>query len=763
MAASVPNILSSLGLSSDSTLEQILSKLIDYNLMTTDEIHNIQNISVKPLPNIVRNQADILKQRMYGIATDEDYGLPIVINRRMVLIRYILDKLNIKLDTLIDELENGDFIVNKATNDENGSNIKDTYETKADATTKNSTLNTKVDTLKSELENGSIIVKKAYNDSANNNIAQTYETKSDATTKNNAITRNVSTLKTDLGNGGFVVKKAETDGANNVIHTTYETKLDANAKLNSSKSYTDIKLDELKRTLLGDNYDELYDTFKEISDYIASDKTFAQEILNKIETNQRNIATNTNNIENNSLRINNLDSRVSLKANTSDVYPKTEVFTKTEIEKMLEDISSIGFVANDSPTIKESIKTVDESILDGKWIFTNEEYIQLFTGGYTTDFSFSDSFGNKFEEISFSTTGSSYLENGITYAKFSVSGITENGETKELFNPVNKTGLAYNENGVLKNSYYLIIPNTYLDISSYIGRFLTAICSKVEFKTSVSADEFVYNGEKVTTIKDLYKTEIDNSTLIGTWKFKTSELNYSNSKFDYDINVKDSLGNEFVRLASNGATSIGNLKYAPLLYGYLNNGSKKLLYDTNLEGFSTGLAFNEDGTFNEDYYLIFEEENADVLNTIQKLANKYDIFTTVENVNDIVDKKVAKLVNSAPETLDTLGELAQVLKENNTVVEALNSSITNKVDKVEGKQLSTNDYTNEEKTKLSNLENYDDTNLLARIVALEQSGGSGGSSLANQVFAVDEEGNRYEVYGVDKDGNKYLVTYTEVE
>ena len=46
------------------------------------------------------------------------------------------------------------------------------------------------------------------------------------------------------------------------------------------------------------------------------------------------------------------------------------------------------------------------------------------------------------------------------------------------------------------------------------------------------------------------------------------------------------------------------------------------------------------------------------------------------------------------------------------------SKIGDKVDKVEGKGLSTNDYTTAEKTKLAGLENYDDTELRSEIHAL---------------------------------------------
>ena len=45
-----------------------------------------------------------------------------------------------------------------------------------------------------------------------------------------------------------------------------------------------------------------------------------------------------------------------------------------------------------------------------------------------------------------------------------------------------------------------------------------------------------------------------------------------------------------------------------------------------------------------------------------------------------------------------------------------------KVDKVEGKGLSTNDYTTQEKTKLATLQNYDDTNISNRVTTLENAG-----------------------------------------
>ena len=72
--------------------------------------------------------------------------------------------------------------------------------------------------------------------------------------------------------------------------------------------------------------------------------------------------------------------------------------------------------------------------------------------------------------------------------------------------------------------------------------------------------------------------------------------------------------------------------------------------------------------------------------------------------NTYVDEKIAALVNGSPETLDTLNELAAALGSDPNFATTIATQMVNKVDKVEGKGLSTNDYTNDEKTKLAGIE-----------------------------------------------------------
>lgn len=68
-----------------------------------------------------------------------------------------------------------------------------------------------------------------------------------------------------------------------------------------------------------------------------------------------------------------------------------------------------------------------------------------------------------------------------------------------------------------------------------------------------------------------------------------------------------------------------------------------------------------------------------------------------------VDNKVAGLVDSAPGTLDTLNELAAALGDDPNFATTVANQIGTKVDKEDGKGLSTNDYTDTDKAKLEGI------------------------------------------------------------
>lgn len=98
--------------------------------------------------------------------------------------------------------------------------------------------------------------------------------------------------------------------------------------------------------------------------------------------------------------------------------------------------------------------------------------------------------------------------------------------------------------------------------------------------------------------------------------------------------------------------------------------------------------------------------------------------------NKIVTEQLSNIqVNDVPVTRDNIQELLSVLfagyeggggsvdLSNYYTKPETNTLLDNKVDKVDGKQLSTEDYTTDEKTKLESLHNYDDTIVKADIAS----------------------------------------------
>lgn len=92
---------------------------------------------------------------------------------------------------------------------------------------------------------------------------------------------------------------------------------------------------------------------------------------------------------------------------------------------------------------------------------------------------------------------------------------------------------------------------------------------------------------------------------------------------------------------------------------------------------------------------------------IYDLAAKFDAednnIKDTYSTKEYVTQKISKLVNSAPETLDTLNELAAALNNDSNFANTIITQLGTKVDKVEGKQLSTEDFTAALKTSLESL------------------------------------------------------------
>lgn len=75
----------------------------------------------------------------------------------------------------------------------------------------------------------------------------------------------------------------------------------------------------------------------------------------------------------------------------------------------------------------------------------------------------------------------------------------------------------------------------------------------------------------------------------------------------------------------------------------------------------------------------------------------------ITGIGGMIDDRIEALIDGAPEELDTLKEIADELSKNQSGVSTILKKLGDKVDKVTGKDLSTNNFTNTYKSKLDNL------------------------------------------------------------
>ena len=152
----------------------------------------------------------------------------------------------------------------------------------------------------------------------------------------------------------------------------------------------------------------------------------------------------------------------------------------------------------------------------------------------------------------------------------------------------------------------------------------------------------------------------------------------------------------------------------------IENGANKTVIDTALNSTSTNPVQNK--VINTKINSIQSDINSKVpsTRTVNGKALSANITLSAADVGALpnttvipsidglatetyVNNKVAGIVDSAPATLDTLNELAAALGDDPNFATTVATQIGNKVDKVDGKGLSTNDYTTTEKNKLSGI------------------------------------------------------------
>ena len=102
--------------------------------------------------------------------------------------------------------------------------------------------------------------------------------------------------------------------------------------------------------------------------------------------------------------------------------------------------------------------------------------------------------------------------------------------------------------------------------------------------------------------------------------------------------------------------------------------------------------------------VIVNDETGETLATrLASIAGGASGYVNRDDMESYVTQKLSELIDGAPETANTLLELANLIGDNAEVIETLNSAIGNKVDKVSGKGLSSNDFTTTLLNKLNGI------------------------------------------------------------
>lgn len=110
----------------------------------------------------------------------------------------------------------------------------------------------------------------------------------------------------------------------------------------------------------------------------------------------------------------------------------------------------------------------------------------------------------------------------------------------------------------------------------------------------------------------------------------------------------------------------------------------------------------------KDWVYVNNTATSDIKDLRSDLTSEISRATGRENE---IEAKIDALIGDAPEIMDSLPELIDVINNHAEIIEG-------KVDRQPGKSLSTNDYTTEEKNKLAGLTNYNDSEVRELITAL---------------------------------------------
>lgn len=129
-----------------------------------------------------------------------------------------------------------------------------------------------------------------------------------------------------------------------------------------------------------------------------------------------------------------------------------------------------------------------------------------------------------------------------------------------------------------------------------------------------------------------------------------------------------------------------------IIKALIENQIVELMIKSNIENI-----FMSDGT------TTLAAKLAEIISSINTINADIKNIPTDSTIDAKISAAIDNLINGAPDTYDTLKEIADYLSTHQSEYTALVTLVGSKVDKVDGKGLSTNDFTTAEKNKLAGI------------------------------------------------------------
>lgn len=450
----------------------------------------------------------------------------------------------------------------------------------------------------------------------------------------------------------------------------------------------------------------------------------------------------------------------SVGTNTSDISSlKTRVATNENDIDTLQ--SSVEGINTNITSIEGNIDTVESSV----------STLQQTVSGHTTDITDLKS------KVQKNTTNITSLQGNVSTLQGDLDTVEEDVSTLQTSVSGLQSSVSTNTQNIATNTqsieniqeamastqhfrgYYQTIAEI-TELEGHTGDF--AYCAEDEFK-------YVYNGEQwVKTDEAVPDQTVEKTTILplmnGTATIGTDNRYAAGNHVHPTDTTRASV--EALEAHTTNTSNPHNVTKTQIGLGNVDNTSdlNKPISTATQSALNNKVDKVEGKGLSTEDYTTAEKEKLATLNNYSDTEVRADISelqsdvsTAKENISTLqedvtgVEGNVSTLTQSVS-TLDTtvdglntkvegletdVTELQGTVSDVEETVGTLQTNLNNKVDKVQGKGLSTNDFTNEYKTKLDGLNNYDDTTVKQDITELQTDVGALETTVGNHTKSIE--------------------------